>query len=310
MTLSIIVPSRWTHKNIIWILDSLNNQSYQKFELNLLIDSILTQQDYNLYIDLINKHATLIKEKVNLICNLNSDFESNHVVSYIRNYWVTNAKGNFIFMLDDDNKFDPRFLQKIVEYRESMKLRVGKDFLLWPTIMYRDSGKVVNQWFSSFNYYLSKPVLNYLWEKPYWYVDMYGWNSLYWPTHLFNKIGYDKRIDFVYEDLDFAYRATRSGIPILVARDLKIYHFEVDKTPLQHAFVWDERSAYRKAKHRFILVNNSGRLFQKYLFYIIWVPFQTTRLILKILLKWKEVNRISIIKAYIKWTLDGYRKNY
>ena len=310
MAVSIVVPSRWVHKNIIWTLESLNKQIYKNFYLNILVDKILSQQEYDIYEDLVNKYGPQIKDNVTITCNLNSDFEPNHIVSYIRNYWVNSAKCNFLFMLDDDNKFDSHFLQSMIDYRESMKLRVGKDFLLWPTIMYRDSWKVVNQWFSSFNYFLSKPVLNYLWEKPYGYVDMYWGNSLYWPTHLFKKIWFDKRIDFVYEDLDFAYRATRSNIPILVVRDLKIYHFEVDKTPLQHAFVWDEKSAYRKAKHRFILVENSWKLHQKYLFYFIWVPFQTLRLVFKILLKWKEIKKIATIKAYIKWTLDWYKKKY
>ena len=98
---------------------------------------------------------------------------------------------------------------------------------------------------------------------------MYSANSLLAPAHIFKEILFDERLDFVYEDLDFSYRIHRAGYPLIVLRDLRIYHMERDKTQLEHAWVGNEYSAYRKAKHRMIFVRKYGTFFQKMQFYLL-----------------------------------------
>ena len=82
---------------------------------------------------------------------------------------------------------------------------------------------------------------------------MYSGNSLLAPARMFKKILFDEKIDFVYEDLDFTYRITKANIPLIVLRDLKIYHMERDKTLLEMARVGHTLQAYKKAKHRISL---------------------------------------------------------
>ncbi|HBB04856.1 TPA: hypothetical protein DCZ39_08485 [Patescibacteria group bacterium] len=74
------------------------------------------------------------------------------------------------------------------------------------------------------------------------------------PAYIFKTNLFDEQLDFVYEDLDFSYRIHRAGYPIIVLRDLKIYHMERDKTKLEEARVGNVYSAYRKAKHRMLFV--------------------------------------------------------
>lgn len=97
---------------------------------------------------------------------------------------------------------------------------------------------------------------------------MYSGNSLLAPAHIFQENLFDEQIDFVYEDLDFTYNIYHKGYPIIVLRDLKIYHMERDKTILEEARVGNEYAAYRKAKHRVIFVKKYGTFVQKIQFYL------------------------------------------
>jgi len=111
---------------------------------------------------------------------------------------------------------------------------------------------------------------------------------------------FDETLDFVYEDLDFSYRIHRAGYPIIVLRDLKIYHMERDKTNLEEARVGNEYAAYRKAKHRMLFVRKYGNIFQKIQFYLLGFRGQPLRLILKVLRFAKKNEKYKLIKAIWK----------
>jgi GT2 family glycosyltransferase len=89
------------------------------------------------------------------------------------------------------------------------------------------------------------------------------------PARLFKAFPFDEVLDFVYEDLDFTYNIYNAGYPIIVLRDLKIYHMERDKTLLEQARVANEYAAYRKAKHRMLFVKKYGKFSDKIKFYLL-----------------------------------------
>jgi GT2 family glycosyltransferase len=103
------------------------------------------------------------------------------------------------------------------------------------------------------------------------------------PAYIFKHILFDEKFDFVYEDLDFTYRIHRAGHPIVVLRDLKIYHMERDKTMLEEAWVGNTYTAYRKAKHRMIFVKKYGSLTDKIKFYMLGFRGQPLWLMIKVL---------------------------
>jgi GT2 family glycosyltransferase len=148
--------------------------------------------------------------------------------------------------MDDDEQFDDDYLQKNLAYRETYRKVVGKDFVLCPTLMHRKTGKVQNYGFSHFNYRMSRPVPACMGDKERISVQMYSGNSLFAPAYLFQQHLFDEQLDFVAEDLDFSRGLTFDGYPIIVLRDLKIYHMEGEKTLLQQARVGNPYAAYRK----------------------------------------------------------------
>lgn len=249
--------------------------------------------------------------RIRFITNLNSSFRTQRNdkepmiggnASTLRNYWIKSAKGEFILLMDDDEWFENDYLKQNIQLREKYKPIIGKDFVLSPTLMYRKSGHVQNYGFSHFNYRMSRPEAAKMWKKEWISVQMYSWNSLLAPAHIFKHHLFDERLDFVAEDLDFTRGLTDAGYPLIVLRDFKIYHMEREKTKLEEAWVGNEYAAYRKAKHRRIFVQKYGSIVDKIKFYLLGFLWQAGRLILKVLLYGKWAKRWEIIKAIVRGT--------
>ena len=131
---------------------------------------------------------------------------------------------------------------------------------------------------------------------------MYSGNSLLAPAYIFKKYLFDEQLDFVYEDLDFTYNIYRAGYPLIVFRDLRIYHMERDKTILEQARVGNEYAAYRKAKHRMLFVKKYGKLSDKIQFYLLGFRGQPLWLILKVLRFAPLSKKRKLIRAIVRGT--------
>lgn len=286
------------------IILCLQRQTFKNFEVIFVVDKMLDAWN--------NMQAIW---NIRYITNLNSSFRSQRDAkepmigwnaSILRNYGIKDAQGEFILLMDDDEWFEDDYLEKNILLREKYRIVLKKDFVLTPTLMYRKTWQIQNQGFSYFNYRLSRPISQILWEKEWDYVQMYSWNSLFAPAHIFKEVLFDESLDFVYEDLDFSYRIHRAGYPIIVLRDLRIYHMEREKNKLEQARVGNEHAAYRKAKHRMLFVKKYGTLTDKIKFYLLGFRGQPLWLIIKVLLyaQWKE--KWKLVKAICTWTFYNF----
>lgn len=68
------------------------------------------------------------------------------------------AEGEFIQLMDDDERFPENFLEQSLELRFHYREELGRDFVLTPTLMYRKTGQIQNQGFVSFNFWFSRPI--------------------------------------------------------------------------------------------------------------------------------------------------------
>lgn len=113
--LTVAFPTRPNIQNIKWLLWSLDKQTFQDFKVIVLIDSKLTKKDF----DDLKKEALdwlkNIKDKVNFISNINSDFVPQKWVSYVRNYGIKLADTEFLNLFDDDEILKPDYLEKSFE---------------------------------------------------------------------------------------------------------------------------------------------------------------------------------------------------
>lgn len=319
--LSIVIPSRWNIDNIINIFWCLQNQTFQDFNVYLVIDIPFDEQWYeSLKSTIINKLNLnsqdfsqwywIRDKKYNLVCNLNSDFNPEiwDGASYIRNYWLDLAAWEFINFFDDDVIFENDYLKQSLDYRTSFRNEIWKDLVLTPTLMYRKTGQIQNQWFKRYIFRQSRPQINFLENKKYDFIQLYSWNSLLAPSSLFKQFKFDNDINFVAEDLDFTYTIHNAWYPIVVLADLKIYHMEREKTLLDQARVGNPVSAYQKWRNRVIFVRKHWNIWQKLIFFFFWLPANNIRLIFKILRYAKWQQKWKLISNFLKWIWAGIFK--
>jgi len=113
--LTVVFPTRPNIQNIKWLLWSLDKQTFQDFKVIVLIDSKLSDKD----LDDLKREALdwlkNIKDKVNFISNVNSNFIPQKWVSYVRNYWIKLADTEFLNLFDDDEILKLDYLEKSFE---------------------------------------------------------------------------------------------------------------------------------------------------------------------------------------------------
>jgi len=289
MKLSVVIPTRGD-QNMKNIIECLQRQTFKDFEIIFVVDKKIDA--WSKIHDAWNIHY---------ITNLTHTIPYNNA-SALRNLGIKAAKWTFIQLMDDDERFEEDYLERSLSFWDEYHALLKKDFVLTPTLMYRKTWQIQNQGFSRFNYRLSRPIPQILWHTPRDYIQMYSWNSLLAPAHIFKHNLFDENLDFVYEDLDFSYRIHHAGCPIIVLRDLRIYHMERDKTKLEQARVGNEYSAFRKAKHRMLFVKKYWTFFQKIQFYLLGFWWQPLWLILKVLRFAKKHEKWKLITAIWKWT--------
>jgi len=235
--LTVVIPTRPNIQNIQWIFWSLDIQTFQDFKVILMIDKVLTKEEFeDLKIQSL-KWLKNISNKVYFVSNINTDFIPQQWVSYVRNYWIKLVDTEFLNLFDDDELFNSDYLQKTFDIRHEHKNHIQKDFVLTPTLMFRKTWNIQSLWFDYYNFRTSRPhAFQFKKDQKIGQIQMYSGNSLFGPTKIFQEILFDEKLDFVYEDLEFTYRIHKAWYPIFVSSELLLYHMERDKNILEHAW--------------------------------------------------------------------------
>ena len=308
--LTVAFPTRPNIQNIQWLLWSLDKQTFQDFNVIVLIDSKLSEKEF----DELKKESLdwlkNIKDKVKFISNINSDFVPQKWVSYVRNYWIKLADTEFLNLFDDDEILKPDYLEKSFRIYDKISntKKEQKDFVLVPKLMFRQTWEIQNEWFDYYNFWISRPHSFHFKDEKFAQIQMFSGNSLFGPTKIFQEILFDEKFDFVYEDLEFTYRIHKAWYPIFITSELEIYHMERDKTPLEHARVWSEFAAYRKARHRMRFIRKNATKLQKIQFYLLGFWAQPLRLSFKIIRFAPMKDWKTEIWALIRGTIDWMKK--
>ena len=302
--ISLIIQSRWSVAQMNHSIHCFSEQTVVDTELIFVIDEQFTPESYQNWLKELDIPAWRLDKKIRIFSNLNASF-THHNVSAMRNFAVQQAKWDFLNFMDDDEDFPANYFEQSLEFYHQYHKQFKKDLILCPTLMYRHTGTIQNQWFSHFNFRYSRPIPCELAANSHAQIQMYSGNSLFAPKAVFAKNHRDELFDFVYEDLAFTYGCHRNWVPIIVSKDLKIFHMERDKTKLEDARIGNAFQAYKKAKHRIVFVRKFASLREKIQFYMLWFLGQPIWLIIKTLRFAKSKQRRQIISAILKWTRDG-----
>lgn len=313
--ISIVIPARVQDcQLLIGILQCLQKQTLQDFEVIIVCDRIFSQIEWeflNYFLDIKTKKEL----KVRLFSHFNSDFipKSAWGASYVRNFGIKQARGEFIQLFDDDNRFNPDYLQKAFDLYQTMKTKLKTEVIITPTLYYKKTNQIQNQGFSSYNYRLARPQIHFLKENQnYAQIQMFSGNGVFWSAELMKSTLYDEQIARIAEDLDFTYRLqkyqdkkTWKKAKILTFSDLCVYHFEREKSILEQARIWNPASALQKIKNIFLRHKKHANRIQLFIFILRSSRGISLRLSIKAL-RYGHTDKFAIVKAIWKGYLKGW----
>lgn len=302
----------WSRANDKWLLlrflQSLENQTFTDFDVNIICDRKFTKSEESDFIAFFENQDLKIVKRTHFFTNNNSVFNPDHGwwASYVRNFWIRYAKGEFIQLFDDDNEVDAYFLENCLKKRKAQTSETKSECVILPSLYYRDTGQIQNQWFSRFNYRQSRPVLHLLNWKEKEQIQMFSWNWIFSRASTLKKAEYDEQIARISEDLDYTLSLHEKWIQLRVFADLKVIHHERDKTKLEQARIWSYSQAKQKARNRFLFTKKHWNKNQLRQFYLCWLPWCLAWLSFKALIRWKN-NRFKIIKWLYDWVKEWYK---
>jgi len=301
----------WSRANDKWLLlrflQALDCQTFTDFDVNIICDRKFTKSEESDFISFFEEQELEIVKHTHFFTNNNSVFNPDHWwwASYVRNFWIEYAKGEFIQLLDDDNEIWPDFLEKCIKQREKLTFETKTECIILPSLYYRDTNQIQNQWFSHFDYRQSRPVLHLLNWKDKEQIQMFSWNWIFSLASTLKKSEYDEQIARISEDLDYTLSLYEQWVQLRVFADLKVKHHERDKNKLEQAWIWSYSQAKQKARNRFLFIKKHWNKKQLYQFYMCGLPGCLVRLSAKAILRWGK-NRFKIIKWLIDWVEEWY----
>ncbi len=286
----------------------LDVQTFTDFDVNIVCDRNFTKSEESDFISFFETQDLEIINHTNFITNNNSDFDPNHDwwASYVRNFWLKQAKGEFIQLFDDDNEVAPDFLEKCLKKREEKTSETKFECVILPSLYYRNTNQIQNQWFSCFDYRQSRPVLHLLNWKKEAQIEMFSGNWIFSKASTLRKAKYDEQIARISEDLDYTLSLHEQGIQLRVFSDLKVIHHERDKTRLEQARIGSYSQAKQKARNRFLFTKKHWNKNQLYQFYVCGLSWCLVRLSAKAILRWGK-DRFKIIKWLFSWVREWYK---
>ena len=308
MKISVVCGSRAKDKTLLLnFLKMLDSQTFTDFDVNIVCDRNFTINEEADFLSFFQKQELEVVKRTNFFTNNNSSFNSNHKwwASYVRNFWIKQAKGEFIQLFDDDNEVEPEFLESCLKKRAALTSRNKCECVILPSLYYRDTGQIQNQWFSHFDYRQYRPILYLLNWKEQAQIQMFSWNWIFSKASTLKKSQYDEQIARISEDLDYTLSLYEQWIELRVFSDLKVKHHERDKTKLEQARIWSYSQAKQKARNRFLFTKKHWNKNQIYQFYICWLPGCLLRLSIKAIL-FGGRDRFKIIK----WLFSGVKEWY
>lgn len=308
MKISVVIASRSTEKsipNLKHLFTCLEHQTFKDFEVILVCDRIFTKETFESFQQELWTHPLFLR----FITNLNSSFipQSSWGASAGRNRGIQQAQGEFIQLFDDDNVFEKEYFEKELQRYETLKKEKKSELLLCPTLQYRDTWIIQNQGFSSFCYRQARPKIHFLQEQNYAEIQMFSGNGIFGKKEVLQSVPYDEEIARIAEDIEFTLTIHEKGNTLYVLQDLKVQHYEREKTILEQARIGSQVQAKQKTRNRFLFVRRHGNFIQKLQFFLIGLPWCLLRLSCKALKYGKQEKR-NIIKGLFQGVFEGMRR--
>ena len=261
---NIIIPTYNRKDKLERLIDSILQSCYPADKLDIIVvDDASTDGTYE-YIK--NKYS-----KIKLIKN-----EKELLISGSRNRGVSEAKGDLIFFIDDDNIINEYCIKKLVE----VIINDEKAGMVGP-VMYFAKDPAITWWagtrrnmMTSRTYFIGRDIP--IPEEEKWETKDFP-NAWMVKRSIIEKynIKFDEtKFPFHYEESDFAYRIGQLGYKFYVVKKAAIYHdipLPDDIKNLDELFhIHTKIRAYYTARNRIIFHKKYSNFWQFLSFIVFW----------------------------------------
>ncbi len=230
----------------------------------LLYPETLTQSHIDHWLDESNQILWSERDgRVSIFRSWNSDFDPWKWIWYDRQFRLSKSSkssAEYCYLLDDDNEFEPNFLEKSFLEIEKLEEEQWANIVYAPTVRYADSKKIQSQWVIGFSWW--KPQKRYFKKKPdilddkqFHEVIMIWGNALLWKKSLFMNQWFDSRFTDLCEDIDVTYWLYLQWTKIFVSQTTSIFHTEVKSSILEEKFLSTNHQAKMRGYSRVIFAS-------------------------------------------------------
>lgn len=301
----LLIPSHGGTRPIWKLLRSLHDQTILPIRLIILVRQEKTVAELHEFSNHVQSVLDWLDIDIVVLHSSYTDHEPWHGVWYDRHFLITQAKSEFLCMIDEDNALPPHQLDARIQTYANLVQTSWKEAIVSPTIM--RWWHVQSQWIIWFRYWFPKYTYWRLQKDARHEVMMLWANSLFGRTAVFQQIQFDPVFTWSYEDIDFTSRARLAWYPVIVLRDCWIDHQEPRKTYLQTLFLANATSARLRSRNRILRVRKTATCRQKIQYFGLWVWIQTWWRVWFVLQYWWKQKR-SIIASIFLWMREGVVK--
>ena len=281
---SVVIPTFNRKELLVRLVKSILKSSYKNLEI-IIIDDLSTDGTYETIKKMFPKLKVFRNNKKLLAAGS-------------RNVGIKHSKGEFIFLIDDDNVIDKNTISELVTY-----MRENKNIIASPIMFYYSSPSVI---------WCAGGVISYI---SYYMYHLKNINSLKLPQvikcdfnpncyiiskEVLNTVGYfDEKFPIYFEEVDFFRRANIKGFIAVTITSSKIWH---DAPTNSNQFHMDDIRAYYSGRGRVLFYSKYAKIRMLFSFVDI-LYFSCLTLSSKNNLK----NKLSIIRQYLRGALDGIK---
>jgi GT2 family glycosyltransferase len=304
---SIVIPTYNRKEKLIRLIESVLSSNYPKDKLEIIVvDDASTDGTY--------EEVKRNFPEVRIIHN-----EKELLLACSRNAGIRSCRGDYIFLIDDDNVVDKNCILELVEAMENSSnspLGIVAPFMYYykhPNRIWC-AGVKMNMITSITSFpnrdKIDKGEFSSLVESP-----AGAPNAFMIKREVVEKAGLfdDKLFPIHYDEADFGERIKKAGYKIVFNPKAKVWHDtplpEESKEKVRYFGVHNELRAYYVGRNRILFCKKYSRWWQFLIFVSIFNWLITLYYTKIILLYSKEPlkRRLKIVKSYLKGVLDGIK---
>jgi len=301
---SIVIPTHNRKRKLIRLINSILKSNYPKDRLEIIVvDDASTDGTY----EEVKKRYPNVK----IIRN-----ERELLLAGSRNVGIRHSRGEYIFLIDDDNIIDKNCINELIRVMEKHSL-IG---IIAPIMYYYKQPNRI--WCAGIRRSMTTSLTTFIGRDK---IDNNQFNrlidSMDFPNafmtrrEIIEKIGIfdEKNFPIHYDEADFAERVRRIGYKVVCDPKAKIWHDVPlpeelkDKSILLN--IHNELRAYFAGRNRIIFHRKYSKLRQFLIFILIFNWLFTLYYLGVILLGSKKPfkERLKIVKAYLEGVMDGLK---